>query len=125
MVILTLLVSLIQIWWVIAYFIAYIRIKDGLLLLQIVQGVSFGLLFIFLSIAILTQQQMGGIFSGILLLIGLVMGFIWRRRNGINMLIDHYPRAIIDVLLFQQPLDMTQQRGKHRKQKNSEENHNT
>lgn len=101
--ILTSAISVIQLWWTVAYLVAYTRIKQPLLLVQVVQGVAFGLLFVFLTIAIMTQQQIGGIFSGILLLIGLVMGFIWRRRDGINLLIEHYPRAMIDVLLFRQP----------------------
>lgn len=103
MYILTSAISVIQLWWTIAYLVAYTRIKQSLLLVQVVQGVAFGLLFVFLTIAILTNKPLHGIFSGILLLIGLVMGFIWRRRNGINLLIDHYHGAMIDVLLFRQP----------------------
>lgn len=100
---LTATVSLIQLWWAIAYLYAYTQVKDTLLLLQMLQGITFGLLFLFITIAILTQQQMSGIFSGILLLIGLVLGFIWRKRNGINVLIENYPNAIIDVLIFRKP----------------------
>jgi hypothetical protein len=101
MLVLTLLVSLIQLWFTIAYLYAYIQLRESLLLVQVGQGVAFGLLFVLISLAIATQQQsISGLFSGLLLLIGLVLGFIWRRRNGINLLIDYYPRAIIDVMLF-------------------------
>ncbi len=103
MIVLTVLISLVQLWWTLAYLYAYVQLRESVLLFQIGQGVSFGLLFFFISIAIITQQPMSGMFSGVLLLAGLVMGFIWRRRNGINLLIDYYPRAFIDVILFQKP----------------------
>lgn len=100
----SLLVVLLQTWWTIAYFYAYTQLKEPLLLLQVLQGASFGLLFLSIALSILNpQQQVPGAFVGILLILAVVMGVIWRRRNGINMLIDHYPRAIIDIVLFKKP----------------------
>ena len=101
---LTIPVSIIQLWWTMAYVYAYMQLKEPLLMTQVAQGVAFGLLFVFISLAIVTNQPMSGIFSGVLLLVGLVMGFIWRRRNGVHMLIDYYPRAILDVMLFRKPV---------------------
>jgi hypothetical protein len=103
LVIFTCLIALFQMWWSVAYVYAYSQIREAALLLQVVQGVMFGMLFVTITISLLTGQDTVNIISGTLLIVGLAMGFLWRRRGGVDLLFDYYPRAMLDVLLFRKP----------------------
>ncbi len=102
-IVVAILVTLFQFWWSSAYLYAYSQVRESILLFQVVQGVSIGMLFLTISVAMLTGQSMNRLISGVLLLLGLVMGIMWRKRGGIDKLFEYYPRAIIDVLLFRKP----------------------
>lgn len=102
--VLTILIALIQSWWVIAYFYAYTQVREQKLLLQVIQGGIFGLLFVLIAISILSPQfRLNGPISALLIAAGFVPGFIWRRKDGVTMLLEYYPNGIIDVMMFQKP----------------------
>lgn len=97
------LVALFGAWWAISYFFAYYRLRDRLLLLQAGQGLAFALMFTYITIAWINQQSLSGILIGILILMALGAGFIWRMRGGAEALVRRYPRGMIDVLIFRKP----------------------
>lgn len=95
--------ALIQLWWALAYLYGYRQTQESVLLLQVSQGIVFGMLFLYIVGSIAMNQQASGFVAGILLIIGVVLGYFWRRRNGIHLLIDYYPNAMFDVLMFRKP----------------------
>lgn len=98
-----LLVTMFQFWWSSAYLYAYSQLREVVLLFQVVQGVAMGVLFLTISVSMLTGQELNWMISGALLLLGLLMGMMWRKRGGVEKLFEHYPRAMLDVLLFRKP----------------------
>lgn len=104
LVVLSILVTLVQLWWAIAHLYAYMQTQERLLLTQVAQGAVFGLLFIMISIEMITQMDvLNPLIATFMLIVGVILGMMWRRKNGIHVLIDYYPRAMIDVLLFRKP----------------------
>lgn len=100
MVILTGAITLIQLWWISAYTYAYTQIRDQRLLLQVVQGAAFGLLFTLITMSLVTGFHLNGVISGVLLMVGLGTGYLWRKRDGVNLLFEHYQSGMIDVMVF-------------------------
>jgi hypothetical protein len=100
---LTTLVALFQVWWSLSYLYAYSQTRETIMLTQIVQGVAIGVLFVSITINLLTGQKVVGVTSGLLLLLSVGMTVLWRRQGGIDRLFEYYPGAIVDVLLFRKP----------------------
>ena len=99
----TITMTLFQIWWGSAYLYAYRQTRERLLLLQVVQGFAFALLFGSAAFAILNNQPVSNPLSTALLVVGLITFVIWRFRGGIRWLFQRYPRGMFDVLLFRKP----------------------
>jgi hypothetical protein len=108
LIVLAAFITLVQSWWVLAYLYAYRQVQKRILLLQVVQGAVFGLFFALITLSLVSPQQypLNGALSAVLLIMGFVPGFIWRRRDGIMVVLDHYPNGIIDVMLFRKALNV-------------------
>ncbi len=101
------LITLVQSWWVLAYLYAYRQVQKRILLLQVVQGAVFGLFFALITLSLVSPQYpLNGPLSAILLILGFIPGFIWRRRDGIMVVLDHYPNGIIDVMTFRKAMNV-------------------
>lgn len=102
--VLTILMTLFQIWWGSAYLYAYRQTQERLLLLQVVQGFAFAFLFGSAAFAIVNNRPVSNPLSTALLGVGLITFLIWRFRGGIRWLFQRYPRGMFDVLLFRRPV---------------------
>ncbi len=101
--VLAIFMSLFQIWWGSAYWYAYRQTRERLLLLQVVQGGAFTVLFGTAAFAILNNQPVSNPLSAALLAVGLITFLIWRVQGGVRWLFQRYPRGMFDVLLFRKP----------------------
>lgn len=101
--VLTVLVSVFGLWWAVAYVYAYRQVRDRLFFLQIGQGLSFALMFSYITVVRINEQPLNGLFVGVLILMALAAGFVWRSRGGAEVLIQRYPRGMLDVLSFRKP----------------------
>lgn len=98
--IVTALITLIQLWWIVAHLYAYRQLRDSRLLFQVFQGIAFGLLFAYVTVALANQLPINLIFGMLLLVIGIGNGFIWRGRDGVTILLENYDSGIVDLMLF-------------------------
>lgn len=103
MAILTTVFALASLWWAVSSFVALRQTGEQLLTLQIGQGLAFALLFGYLSFQLYSGRPLSALISGVLLLMALAAGFIWRTRGGAVSLIKRYPRGMLDVVLLRRP----------------------
>ncbi len=101
--VLTILITVFELWWAIAYFYAYRQIGERMLLLQVVQAGAIGLLFAYITFVLLGNQEVNGLIAGLLLLTALAVAVYWRMQGGIKLLLQRYPRGMVDVLSFRRP----------------------
>lgn len=94
---------LVELWWVAAFVQAYRQVRDRRLLLQVAQGLLLLLFFALLAInayagqAGFTAVQIGA------LLLSLVFAGLWRTTGGPELLRDRYLNRLADVLRFRRP----------------------
>lgn len=101
--ILTALVFLFQLWWLTAHLVAYRQTNENAYLLQVFQGGAFALLFGYTTIAFFNNQALNLPISGLLLIGGLIASILWRNRGGTQLMAQHYPRGLRDLLGFRRP----------------------
>lgn len=101
--VMTVLIALFGLWWAVSYLYAYRQLRERLYLLQVGQGLVFMLMFTYITVTQLNQQTLNSLLVGLLILMAFGAGFVWRSRGGARTLIQHYPRGMIDVLMFRKP----------------------
>jgi hypothetical protein len=94
------LVVLFEIWYGVAYLVAYVHIRENALLLQVGQATLMMLVFIYLLATLPTQQTSQLLVLG-LLLATMILQVAWRRLVASQArYAQNYPRGLIDVLTF-------------------------
>ncbi len=96
-------IVVIQIWWGLAHLYAYLQVRKPLLLVPVAQAVVLGSLFAMIALTLTSGQSPVGRLSGLMLVVFLALFILWRSKQGVNILLEHYPNAVIDVLLFHKP----------------------
>jgi hypothetical protein len=95
-----------EIWYAVAYGVAFAQLRERMLLLQIAHALLLLLAFGYLVVVAQTQAGFSSfIFVFAMLLIGAMLVLLfWQRSPGnLPRFLRSYPRGTIDVLLFRRP----------------------
>lgn len=98
-------VALFELWYALAFLVAYGQIRERLLLLPMLQALLMLGAFAYLTVTVLAGWPVNS-FVVVLLLIGaMLISLLWRRHPaGLAAFLKHYPRGTLDVLAFRRPV---------------------
>lgn len=99
----SLMMVLLEVWWIAAFVHAYRQLRDRRLLLQVGQGLL--LLLFFALLALNAYQERPGVSVAQLVppLLSLVLVGIWQTSGGAALLRERYLNRLADVLRFRRP----------------------
>jgi hypothetical protein len=101
---LTLVVILFEVWYVVAFLAAYLRLREPQLLLLVGQGMMILLSFCYIAYASILDLTLNPLIALAPLVVAMVALGIWRARAArLPRFAQSYPRGFIDVLLFRRP----------------------
>lgn len=99
---LLLMMILLSVWYVIAYLVAFVHLRERMLFLPMVQWILVG---VGLGSIVLNNGTPVLVWVMTPLLIGLALAGIWRRHpRGLALVLRSYPRGTLDVLSFRRPV---------------------
>jgi len=101
---LTLVVILFEIWYAVAYLVAFVQIRDRALLLQLAQALLLLVGFGHLLLADAAVMNFNPFLFAMLLIGAMLTTIFWRGfPSNLPRLLRSYPRGTPDVLLFRRP----------------------
>lgn len=92
-----------QLWWTLAYIYAYGQVRAIVLMIQVVQGMTYVLFFALIVWGVFGGQTVNRLVAPALLTTVVITILLWRVFNGPALLVRSYPRRWRDVLLFRRP----------------------
>ncbi|OAN45955.1 MULTISPECIES: hypothetical protein [Chloroflexus] len=99
---LLLMMILLSVWYVIAYLVAFVHLRERMLFLPMAQWILVG---VGLGSIVLNNGTPVLVWVMTPLLIGLALAGIWRRHpRGLALILRSYPRGTLDVLSFRRPV---------------------
>lgn len=98
-------VILFEIWYAVAFLVAYGQLRDRMVLLPMAQALLMLTAFAYIGLGIVTGQGSNLIVILLLLIGAMVVSLYWRRTpTGLMQLLRSYPRGTLDVLAFRKPV---------------------
>lgn len=92
-----------QLWWTLAYMYAYGQVRATVLLIQVIQGMTYVLFFVLIAWVFFSGQSINRLIAPALLTTVVITILLWRVFGGPALLMRSYPRRWRDVLLFRRP----------------------
>jgi hypothetical protein len=104
MIVLTVVVILVEVWYAVAFYAAYLQLRDRMVLLPMAQALLMLAAFAYIGVALLNQWPINLVVVVGLLIGAMLVSLYWRRSPvGLPMLLRSYPRGTFDVLSFRRP----------------------
>ncbi len=104
LIVLTVVVILVELWYAVAYYVAYLQLRDRMLLFPMAQALLMLAAFVYIAVAALNQWSINLIVVVAFLIAAMLVSLYWRRNPaGLPVLLRSYPRGTIDVLSFRRP----------------------
>jgi len=101
---LTLVVIVVEIWYAVAYGVAFALLRERMLLLQIAHSLLLLVAFSYLMIIVRAQSSFNAFIFAALLIGAMLLLLFWQRSPGnLPRFLRSYPHGTIDVLLFRRP----------------------
>lgn len=101
---LTTIVILYEVWYAAAYMVAYVQLRERMLLTQVGQAVLMLVAFAYLVYGVLAELPVNPVIIGALLVGAMLLSILWRRNPaGLAQFLRSYPRGTVDVLFFRRP----------------------
>jgi hypothetical protein len=104
MIVLTLVVILVEVWYAVAFYVAYLQLRDRMLLFPMSQALLMLAAFVYLGICLLNSWSINLFVVVAFLIAAMLVSLYWRRSPvGLPVLLRSYPRGTLDVLSFRRP----------------------
>jgi hypothetical protein len=101
---LTLVVIVFEIWYAVAYGVAFAQLREQMILLQIAHAVLLLAAFGYLIAVAQARAGFSPFIFAMLLIGAMLLLLFWQRAPGnLPRFLRSYPRGMIDVLLFRRP----------------------
>ncbi|NTU81765.1 MAG: hypothetical protein HGA45_20700 [Chloroflexales bacterium] len=102
---LTVAVVAFELWYAVAFLVAYGHIREQMLLLPMAQALMMLAAFAYIGVAVINGWLINSIIVLGLLIGALVISLYWRRAPaGLAQFLRSYPRGTLDVLAFRRPV---------------------
>jgi hypothetical protein len=102
--VLAIFVILVEVWYAVAFYVAYLQLRDRMVLLPMLQALLMLAAFAYIVVALLNQWPISLVVVVGLLIAAMLVSLYWRRSpGGLAALLRSFPRGTIDVLSFRRP----------------------
>jgi uncharacterized membrane protein len=97
-------VFLFELWYALAFLVAYSQTRERMLLLMVGQAALMLAAFAYLALGLLNSWQVSPVPVVLLLVGAMLLSLTWRRHpQGLAQSLRSYPRGTLDVLAFRRP----------------------